>query len=189
MFTLIWDMLGDFRKNHIQFQKHFYSVPFSLAKKKVDVHLNDRTVEIYHNGVHCCRHMLSTRPYGYTTKDEHMPPNHSFVRGLRPEWLVTRAEEIGTETATMAKAIMQKCTHPQQGFRAVQGLLALTKAYPKERLERACSKALRFKATKLADVKSILKNGLDAQQILPFTLPEPTVHENIRGANYYQQNN
>lgn len=34
---------------HIQFRKHFYSVPYALAKKNVDVHLNGATIEIYHN--------------------------------------------------------------------------------------------------------------------------------------------
>lgn len=171
---------------HIQFKKHFYSVPFTLAKKRVDVHLNGTTVEIYHNGEHCCRHMFSTRPYGYTTKPEHMPPNHAFVRGLRPEWLIEKAEQTGKATAEMAKAIMQKCSHPQQGFRAVQGLLALAKAYPPQRVEAACSKALSFNAKKLADIKSILKNGLDSQQTLQFPDVKSTTHENIRGADYYQ---
>lgn len=172
---------------HIQFRKHFYSIPYSLAKKKVDVHLNGATIEIYHNGVHCCRHQLSLRPHGYTTKNDHMPPNHAFVRGFRPEWLIEKAQDIGSSTAAVAKTIMKKCTHPQQGFRAVQGLLSLTKAYEPQRVECACEKALHFKATKLADIKSILKNGLDAQQVLTFPVPESTDHENIRGADYYQE--
>lgn len=172
---------------HIQFRKHFYSVPYTLAKKRVDVHLDGLTIEIYHNGVHCCRHQLSLKSYGYTTKNDHMPPNHAFVRGMRPEWFIEKAREIGTSAAAVAEIIMKKCSHPQQGFRAVQGLLALVKAYEPERVENACEKALHFKSTKLADIKSILKNGLDSQQILHFPATQSVDHENIRGGNYYQK--
>jgi len=172
---------------HIQFRKHFYSVPYTLAKKKVDVHLNGLTVEIYHNGVHSCRHQLSLKPYGYTTKNDHMPPNHAFVRGMRPEWFIEKAQEIGPSTAAVAETIMKKGFHPQQGFRAVQGLLSLAKAYEPGRVEKACEKALYFKSTKLSDIKSILKNGLDAQQVLHFPTTPSIDHENIRGGDYYQQ--
>lgn len=172
---------------HIQFRKHFYSVPYTLSKKKVDVHLAGLTIEIYHNGIHCCRHQLSLKPYGYTTKNDHMPPNHAFVRGMRPDWFIEKAHEIGTSTAAVSEIMIMKCTHPQQGFRAVQGLLALAKAYEPGRVERACAKALNFKSTKLADIKSILKNGLDAQQVLNFPIAPSVEHENIRGGDYYQQ--
>lgn len=172
---------------HIQFRKHFYSVPYTLAKKKVDVHLNGLTIEIYHNGIHCCRHQFSLKSYGYTTKNDHMPPNHAFVRGMKPKWFIERAREIGTSTAAVTEVIMKKCSHPQQGFRAVQGLLSLAKAYEPERIENACTKALHFKSTKLADIKSILKNGLDAQQVLHFPTTPSVDHENIRGGDYYQR--
>ena len=171
---------------HIQFRKHFYSVPYTLAKKKVDVHLDGLTVEIYHNGIHCCRHQLSLKPYRYTTRNDHMPPNHAFVRGMRPQWFIDKAQEIGTSTAAVAEVIMKKCSHPQQGFRAVQGLLSLAKAYEPGRLENACTKALHFKSTKLADIKSILRNGLDAQQVLHFPAAPSVDHENIRGGGYYR---
>ena len=111
------------------------------------MHLDGLTIEIYHNGVHCCRHQLSLKSYGYTTKNDHMPPNHAFVRGMRPEWFIEKAREIGTSAAAVAEIIMKKCSHPQQGFRAVQGLLALVKTYEPERVENACEKALHFKST------------------------------------------
>jgi hypothetical protein len=106
---------------------------------------------------------------------------------MRPEWFIEKAREIGTSAAAVAEIIMKKCSHPQQGFRAVQGLLALVKAYEPERVENACEKALHFKSTKLADIKSILKNGLDSQQILHFPATQSVDHENIRGGNYYQK--
>lgn len=171
---------------HIQFKKHFYSVPYKLARKKVDVHLNGSTIEVYHNGQHCCRHLLSVRAGGYTTNSEHMPPNHAFVHGMRPEWFIAKASEIGTSTAAMAEAIMKKCAHPQQGFRAVQGLLRLAKEYPHNRMEAACQRALNLKAHRYADVKSILEKGLDSQQLLEFPNSKTENHDNVRGSQYYE---
>lgn len=170
---------------HIRYDNHFYSAPFKLARQRVDVHRCGPILEIYHNGQHCCRHQYSPRKGGYTTNKEHMPPNHAFVRGMKPEWLIEKAGKISSSTAAMAEAIMKKCAHPQQGFRAVQGLLRLAKVYPEERIDAACRRALRLKALKLADVKSILEKGLDSEHILPFT-SAPTRHDNIRGAHYYE---
>jgi hypothetical protein len=85
----------------------------------------------------------------------------------------------------MAEAIMKKCAHPQQGFRAVQGLLRLAKIYPRERMEAACSRALSLRAHRYVDVKSILERGLDTQQIISFPQIKPDIHDNIRGSNYY----
>jgi transposase len=173
---------------HVEFKKHFYSVPFELAKKTVDVHLNGSTIEVYHNGLHCCRHQFSPRQGRYTTVTEHMPPNHAFVRGMRPEWFVAKAAEIGASTAAMAEVIMKSCAHPQQGFRAVQGLLRLSKVYPRERMEAACQRSLDHKAYRYKDVKSILEKGLDAQQLIMFpSRKEIDGHGNIRGPQYYEQ--
>ncbi len=170
---------------HIQFQDHFYSIPSSLAREKVDVHLNGSTVEVYHKGVHCCRHVLGEKNFGYTTRGDHMPPNHTYVKGLTPGWFLAKARQIGPSVCEIADAVMKKSAHPEQGFRAVQGLLALAKKYDHTRIERACARALVHKAFKLTAIKSILEQGLDEQETIIFSENKPMVHDNIRGPQYY----
>jgi transposase len=172
---------------HIRFGDHFYSVPYHLATKRMDVYQAGAIVEIYHDNVHVCRHRLGAPNFGYTTIKEHMPPSHAFVKGWSKEWFIAKASEIGPATAEAAVQIMNAREHVQQGFNAVMGMLRLAKVYSPQRLEKACQRATYFKASSLKAIKAILEQHLDKQTFLP--LPEkqcePVDHVNIRGAQYY----
>jgi hypothetical protein len=176
---------------HVRFDDHFYSVPHTLARKKVDVYQTGNVVEIYHDGVHVTRHLKQRPNFDYTTKPEHMPPNHRFVRGWSEEWFIHKAEEIGPSTMEAVKIIMKRRKHPQQGFNSALGILNLAKKYNPDRLERAAMRAIRFNHPSLRSIRSILEHQLDEnplnehhQQSLN---PEPAlVHNNIRGAGYYE---
>jgi transposase len=81
---------------------------------------------------------------------------------------------------------MAERPHPEQGFRACMGLIGLGRRYSGERLEAACTRAVRLQAHSYQSVKSMLQKGLD-RQALPelVALPAPVEHDNIRGAGYY----
>ncbi|HDH04336.1 MAG TPA: hypothetical protein ENH01_01290 [Nitrospirae bacterium] len=66
---------------HIEFDKHYYSVPHEIARECVDVYQINNILKIYHDGNHVCCHKKEPPNYRYTTKDEHMPSNHKFVKG------------------------------------------------------------------------------------------------------------
>lgn len=172
---------------HIRFNDHFYSVPHTLATQRVDVYRAGSIVEIYHDNVHVCRHQLGAPNFLYTTVKEHMPPSHAFVKGWSKEWFIAKASEIGPATAEAAAQIMCAREHVQQGFNAVMGLLRLAKAYSPQRLEKACQRAIYFKASSLKAIKAILEQHLDKQTFLPLPVKqcEPVDHDNIRGAQYY----
>jgi hypothetical protein len=81
--------------------------------------------------------------------------------------------------------------------------MRLAKTYSQERLEAACARALAFKAYSYGSVKSILKIGLDKNNVIPienvtelapsFPVPSKTSpgtslhHCNIRGKEYFQK--
>jgi transposase len=172
---------------HLRYDDHFYSAPHWMARRYVDVYQVGPILEVYHNGVHCCRHRKSFRKYGYTTVPEHMPPNHQFVRGWSAGWFLGQAGEIGPSCREVVHKIMKRMEHVQQGFNAALGVLRLAKAYSPERLEAACKRADHYKSYSLKALKSILEKNLDQQQTLALEPPHPTVeHANIRGAAYYQ---
>jgi hypothetical protein len=79
--------------------------------------------------------------------------------------------------------------HPEHGLRSCRGLRSLLRAYPPERLEAACERALVAGARSYTNVESILKHGLDRQPLIKTEqsdAPPPSLdHENIRGADYY----
>ena len=61
---------------HIEVEKHFYSVPHNLMRRKLDVRLSASTVDVFYRGERVASHQRSFRQYGYTTVAEHMPSNH-----------------------------------------------------------------------------------------------------------------
>jgi transposase len=84
--------------------------------------------------------------------------------------------------------MMRRRPHPEQGFRSCLGLIRLSTRYSAERGEAACQRARAIASPSYRSVRSILKNGLETQPLLPLlTDPNDTVvdHENIRGPAYY----
>jgi hypothetical protein len=65
--------------------------------------------------------------------------------------------------------------------------MRLGKRYSPERLEAACSRALRISAYSFKSVESILKKNLDQQPLLfdQDEIDQSTPHGNVRGKNYY----
>jgi transposase len=174
---------------HVCYEKHYYSVPWELARQKVDIYLVGNLVEIYHHGRHVVRHQKGPQDFRPTTRDEHMPPNHRFVRGWSKEWFLDKAGQIGPRTQEMVKRIMERRRHPQQGFNSSLGVLNLARTYGPARLEAACGRALYYRSPTYKSIRAILQRELDriGTQTVQTALPasEPLSHDNIRGEDYY----
>ena len=174
---------------HIEVEKHYYSVPHQLIKEEVHVRLSNQVVEIYHKHKQVAVHPRSQLAYKYSTIAEHMPKAHQYYHGWTPGKFLNQAIKIGPKTRDVVKQILDSKKHPEQGFRACQGLLRLTKPYSETRLEKACERALSIGSPSRRSVVSILEKGLDQvpnlsdEQSTDRQLPS---HENIRGAEYYQ---
>ena len=89
-------------------------------------------------------------------------------------------------TAAVVTWQLEHRPHPEQGYRACLGLLALARRYGAERLEAACTRAMAIRAPNLRSVTSILKCGLDKQSSLFVPADRPAIeHDNVRGPDYY----
>jgi transposase len=76
--------------------------------------------------------------------------------------------------------------HPEMGYRPALGVISLSRKYGPERVEAACTRAVRLKIHRYQSVKSILAAGLDRQPLPQLVATGPPVeHANIRGAEYY----
>ena len=182
---------------HVRFQDHFYSVPYHLARQKVDIYLDGNIVEIYHDHLSVARHRKQPPNFGYTTIPEHMPPNHRFVRGWSKEWFIKKATEVGPCTAQAVEMVMARRRHVQQGFNSAMGVLNLARKYSPQRLEAAAARALYYRGVSYRSLCAILEQNLDKQALVS-KKPEATRsqdsvsaiachHENVRGADYYSQ--
>lgn len=185
--------LGEWKRNvavnidyHFEFDRHYYSVPCSLIRKRVDVRATAFTLECFHKGRRVATHIRSYFKGGVTTSDEHRPKTHRDYAGWTPSRLIQWASTVGPQTAEAVRAIMLSKRHPEAGYRASLGVIRLADRYGKDRVEQACEKARAINSVTYRSINSILKTGFDQ---LP--LPEPTApyqsieHENIRGKDYY----
>jgi len=171
---------------HLEVEGHYYSVPYQLVKKKVDVRMTSATVECFYKHKRVACHKRSYQKGHHTTVKEHMPPRHQKYLEWSPERFLRWAAKIGPKTVALAEKILSSRPYPQQAYRALLGILRLGKSYSDERLEAACGRAIAIGATSYRSVESILKNSLDNKP-LPRKEPSPPVrHRNIRGSQYYQ---
>jgi transposase len=170
---------------HIEVEKHFYSVPYQLRGKRLDVRITASTVEVFHKSKRVAGHRKSLVPHGHTTLAHHMPKAHQKHLEWSPSRIINWAGRIGPHTQRLVIEIMQRRTHPEQGFRSCLGVMRLAKVYTPQRLESACKRAVSINSYTYKSVESILKKGLDQQPMPPETRNKASVHPNLRGADYY----
>jgi transposase len=172
---------------HVLYGGCHYSVPHALVGRRVDIHQVGGTIEVYLDGEHVCRHPKRPANHGYETRDEHMPKEHAYAKGLSPSRLILEGGEVGPNTSSMVKAVLENRRHPEQGFKSAQGVIRLARIHGADRVEAACARALHFGCRDYRSVKTILDERLDAEP-----LPgdgdgscELRLHANVRGGGYY----
>ncbi|MFQ5409776.1 MAG: IS21 family transposase [Anaerolineales bacterium] len=170
---------------HVEFDKHFYSVPHTLIRKGVDVRATENTVEIFYKHERQASHPRSHALGRFSTRPEHMPPAHRAYSEWSPERFLRWAEKFGPHTAQLIEAVLAARKHPQQAYRTCLGILGLGKRYTDERLEAACRRALAAGIHSYKGVRNILDAQLDRRQPdEPAAVPLSS-HANIRGEAYY----
>jgi transposase len=171
---------------HVEFEGHYYSVPHRLVGAKIDVRVTGLLLECFASNQRVAGHAVSTVRGGFTTTAEHMPASHRAHLDWTPAKLVDWGQRIGVSTAAVVTWQLEHRPHPEQGYRACLGLLALVRRYSAERLEAACARAMAIRAPNLRSVTNILKCGLDRQpSLFPATSSPVIAHENVRGPDYY----
>jgi transposase len=101
---------------------------------------------------------------------------------------VNWARSIGPNTAQLFERILNEKPHPEMGYRSCLGIIRLAQQYSRQRMEAAAERALLAQACRYQSVKSILKNSLDVVPLSPpQPSPPPLTHDNVRGADYFDQ--
>lgn len=176
---------------HLEYDKHFYSVPHHLVKHQVDVQATRDTIAVFFKGKCVARHVRSQRQGAYTTDPAHMPQAHRKHDQWSPGRLLNWAKDLGPHVLEMTKAMLARKAHPEQAYRACLGLLNLSRRYDIQRLDKACERALAIGSPYVRSVKSILQQGIDQlplplnEQPTPNEEPACDDHDNIRGPHYY----
>ena len=172
---------------HVEWERHYYSVPYQLVGEHADVRATAVTVEVFVRGRRVASHLRSAAVGRHTTEPAHMPESHRRHLEWTPGRLVAWGERTGPATGALVAAILRSRPHPEQGFRSCLGIFRLGRRHGEARLEAACARALAVGALSYRSVDSILKGGLDRA---PLPGPAPVrvtrSHPNVRGPGYYE---
>jgi transposase len=170
---------------HVEFDRHYYSVPYTVTGHEVEIRATLTTVEIFHRGERVASHLRSHEPYKATTVNEHRPKSHQQHLAWPPSRLLHWAETVGPATVQLFAEILKSKPHPEMGYRSCLGILRLGQRYSNERLEAAARRAVTTGACSYRSVKSILERGLDRQPVETPVARRPLEHSNLRGAFYF----
>jgi transposase len=159
-----------------------------MMSEKVKVTWDMENVEVWLDLQRIAIHRR-TDGYGYTTLDEHMPPNDLAYKRCREHnarYFIDHAYLIGPETTAVIEAVLRKSQFVYQNYRSCEAILGLTHKYSTERLEKACS-MIKYKSTACYTViKNILEKNLDKQseQQDPYASYMPD-NDDVRGPESY----
>lgn len=170
---------------HVDVDRHYYSVPYTLLRQKVWVRITARTVEIFHKNNRVAAHARTSSNHQHTTVREHMPANHQAYADWSPDRLQRSAAKVGPNVQTLIEVILRERRHPAQGFRSCLGIMRLAKVHGQNALEAACERALEINARSYTSVQSILKNNLHRKRPKQPADGPAIMHTNIRGPGYF----
>jgi transposase len=167
--------------------KHYYSVPYRFIGKKVKLMYSASIVEVYYHYERIARHQRMRSPYNYTTNKAHLASAHRFVSDWTPEKFISWGEDIGEEVKLYILKVLERKQHPEQSYKSCIGILSFAKKVGKERLVKACRRALGYGIYNYKTIQSILEKGMDIysgpEEYEQLTMP---LHDNIRGEGYYK---
>ena len=139
---------------HISINSMFYSVPYEIIGKDVDVRVSDRMIEVYFNHMRVASHQTLYGKFGqFATLKEHMPQNHRLYVEQTPEEALKWASSIGESTHTVVLFILNNYDVEKQALNVIFTLKKLDRHYTIYEIERACKDVLA--ATNRPTVKSI----------------------------------
>jgi transposase len=174
---------------HIEFDAHFYSVPYTMVGEEFWCRATHHTVELFHKGKRITSHVRSFVKYGYSTHPEHRPASHRAHLEWTPSRLISWGQKIGPHTAAVVEHVLRSRPHPEQGYRSALGLLRLSNRFGTTRLEQACERAIALGSAGYRTVKIILKRRMEAAALPDQDqTPDATAGlgaANVRGRRYY----
>ena len=143
---------------HLQFQNNYYSAPWKLRGKNLDVWASDKIVEIFNNGDCVAVHNRSISRGKLTkTNKDHYPPEHKAYLEITPDYLRKRAKHLGENVFILVDRLM-KVDHPLRYIRRCQGLVSLAKKYTSTEIDTGCEQALIFEKYNLRFIENVIKN-------------------------------
>jgi transposase len=163
---------------HVEVAQRYYSVPYALAGKTVDIRQSQQTVEIFVRGKRIASHLCLSQRGDYATVPEHRPDSHQVQDASA---LYKRGDAIGPATAMLLRRQVERKRHPDETLRSLRGIVRLAGEHGDVALESACDRALALGTLSYRALLGLLQQ--------PAAAPAPAAkalhHEHVRGGAYF----
>lgn len=173
---------------HVEYDNHYYSIPFKYYDKPVIVKASFTEVKIVdENNCLIHKHSRSYKAFPkYITVDEHMPSSHKYWKEInesKSEDYLLRAKRIGPNMEKLIRSVMLSFKHEEQSYNSLNGILhscdglsyIICDEVAKDCLESGCATYSYF--------KKALIHTIDTQDNINKKLPD---HNNLRGKDFYK---
>lgn len=151
------------RDCHVTIRGTYYSAPFALVGKSLEVHLYPNTVQLYDGVDLVCTHERAKAKGDRITRGEHYPPDKLKFLEHTPDYCRNRAKEVGPFCHALVCGILD--ARPADNLRAAQQTIALVEKNTSTRVEAACRRAIYYGDPHYRRVKSILSAGTDTDPL------------------------
>lgn len=179
---------------HVVYRKNRYSCPYQYAKKKVDLKITDKTVQIYYQDERLTTHNRFPDNWTnrYSTHAEDMPPAFRNITQWDDDRICGWADKIGTCTRTVIDRIFESVSIKEQGYNPSLAVLRLSRKYSDARLESACELALGrgIRSPRYRHLNAILSSNQDVlylEQKNGRSEQQDNSRGYLRGADYYRK--
>lgn len=142
---------------HVYIDYNYYSVPFDYVGKTVEIEVGSKLVRISYQGNQIALHQRCKGRGEFKTQDNHYPKFKCYLSTAYQEEYQIKMKNIGTDASKLFLLLVAE--HPYHWSKTTQGILSLTKEFPKEIVNLACRRALAFNVTQYQTIKRICANG------------------------------
>lgn len=172
---------------HVEFDKHYYSVPYQHARQEVWIRATEFTVDIVLEKTRIALHQRSCKVHGHSTLTEHMPSHHLAIHSRKAETFLAWARAVGSESEKLVARVLSLVRHEEQGYRTILGLQRLAKIYTSTAFEAAAKEANDAGVASCKRVKGIIaRQYAENLEKLTYADATPVLHGNLRDPKGYQ---
>jgi transposase len=157
---------------HVVVDGRYYSAPYTLIGKKLDVYVGRRVVEIYHETELIATHLLVEKRGGRSTRLTHYPQHKRQWMEKTPDKCRELASKVGPWCGKAVTELLSD--RVQDRLPSVHSLLRLKEKVGSKRLEAACERAVHYGDPRYIRVKTILSAGLENE---PLDKEETTIQQ------------
>ena len=173
---------------HVEYDGHYYSIPFSYANKSVMIKASFTEIKITdENNNLIFKHPRSYKVFPkYITEESHMPSSHRYWKEINEsttDQFLSRAKRIGPNMEKLVFSVLHSFKHEVQSYNSLNGILHSCDGLSYVLCDEAAKECIDAGCASYSYFKRMLNHKVNSKKKENDKLPE---HTNIRGKDFYK---